>query len=91
MVQNNPKWLIQKYPGDLKGQIAALIKQGYIISHRDGDTVQLTRKRWFNFPLAILLLIFTAGIGFVLYILFYISKRDDVVYLDLSTQTNPSA
>ncbi len=81
----NPQWLVNKYPKNLKGQIRELIGKGYVVVSQDATSAQLVRKKTFSFLIAFLSL-FVFGFGFLLYLIWYLAKRDDLIYLDLETQ-----
>lgn len=55
---------------------------GFIIVYRDARSAQLRRPKKFSFIFAFLWFWFF-GIGLVIYILYYLAKRDEVVYLTL--------
>lgn len=85
MQQTNPKWLLQKYPGDLKAQVRYLISTGYLVINQTSTTAQLNRQKSFSCLFATLSFFFF-GIGFFIYLFYYLSKRDDSIYLDTETQ-----
>lgn len=82
---HNPGWLINKHPKDLKAQIKELTSKGYVVTVQDQTTAQLVRQKQFSCLIATLSFFFF-GIGFLLYLFFYLSQSDDTIYLDLSTQ-----
>jgi hypothetical protein len=83
--QVNPEWLVSKFPKDLDAQISYMIQYGYVVQHKTDTTVTLVRKKQFSFILAILGL-FLFLVGLFIYLLFYLAKSDDVIYLDVRTQ-----
>mgnify|MGYP001168471810 CR=1 FL=1 len=55
---------------------------GYIIVYRDSRSAQLKRPKRFSFVFAFLwLLVF--GYGLLVYLIYYLAKRDEIVYLTL--------
>lgn len=82
---HNPAWLVNKHPNDLKAQIRELVQNGYAITVQDKTSAQLVRKKQFSCLIATLSLCFF-GIGFFIYLFYYLAQRDGVVYLDLETQ-----
>ncbi|OGL95034.1 hypothetical protein A2348_04665 [Candidatus Uhrbacteria bacterium RIFOXYB12_FULL_58_10] len=88
-IQTNPSWVTQKYPGDLSAQVRYLIQFGYVVVHQNEKTAQLVRKKKFSLFLALcgLLLFF---FGFLLYLVWYLAKRDDTIYLDITAQEKAS-
>lgn len=82
---HNPGWLINKHPKDLKAQIKELTSKGYVVTVQDQTTAQLVRRKQFSCLVAALSFFFF-GIGFLLYLFFYLAQSDDTIYLDLSTQ-----
>ena len=59
------------------------LAQGYRITSRTDTAVQLVRPKQFN-GLAAFLWFLVAVVGVVVYLLYYASKRDDMVYLDIT-------
>ncbi|OFZ52884.1 MAG: hypothetical protein A3D92_15645 [Bacteroidetes bacterium RIFCSPHIGHO2_02_FULL_44_7] len=84
MIQN-PPWLVNKHPNDLKAQIMELLHSGYVVTAQTDKTAQLIRRRHFSCLIATILFLCFA-IPFFLYLFYYLAKRDDVIYLDLDTQ-----
>ncbi len=78
-MSHNPAWLINPYPNDLKNQIRALVEKGYVVTLQDKESAQLIRKKGYSCLISFLL-------GIIPYTLYYMWKRDEMVYLDLSTQ-----
>lgn len=85
MQQTNPLWLIAQAPADLKGQIRLAMQYGFHVTSQTATTAQLLRAKKFSFLFAVLWLLFL-GIGLLVYVLYYVSKSDDTIYLDLDTQ-----
>ena len=52
-------------------------KVGYIVHERSGEQLQLVRKKTFNF-LAAFLWFLVLGVGLIVYIIWYMAKRDKV-------------
>ncbi len=64
----------------LEQNIVKHVNQGYHVVSRTENSAQLVLPKEFNFLWALLwFLIF--GIGLIIYILYYLSKRDSVIYL----------
>lgn len=85
MAKVNPVWLISKSPGDLKAQIRYAVQFGYHPASQDATTAHLVRKKKFSCLIATLSLL-CYGVGFLIYLFYYLAKRDDEIYLDLTTQ-----
>lgn len=83
--QYNPQWLVNRYPNDLQSQVRILVQRGYTVTHQDAKTAQLTRKKKFSFLIAFLSL-FVFGVGFLFYLIWYLAKRDEALYLELDKQ-----
>lgn len=82
---HNPGWLINKHPKDLKAQIKELTSKGYVVTVQDTTTAQLVRRKQFSCLVATLSFFFF-GIGFFIYLFYFLAQRDETIYLDLSTQ-----
>jgi|GEM_PF-3254381 hypothetical protein len=85
MSSHNPAWLINKHPKDLKAQIKELVERGYSVTVQDSTTAQLVYKKHFSCLLATISFFFL-GIGFFIYLFYYLAQRDSIIYLDLETQ-----
>lgn len=68
---------------DAEQKIDRLIKQGYVVQHRDEYRVQLVRRKSFSWFFFLLWLFLGIGIGAVLYLIYYWAKKDKVVTLNL--------
>lgn len=85
MHQTNPSWIVSKHPRDLKAQIREAVQLGYHLTQQTSTTAQLVRAKQFSCLFATLwFLVF--GIGFLIYLFYYMAKKDDVIYLDLDGQ-----
>lgn len=82
---HNPAWLVNKHPKDLKAQIRELVQNGYTVTVQDKTSAQLVRKKQFSCLIATLSFCFF-GVGFFIYLFYFLAQRDEVVYLDLETQ-----
>ncbi len=82
---HNPAWLINKHPKNLKAQIKELTVRGYVVTVQDSTTAQLVRRKQFSCLVATLSFLFF-GVGFFIYLFYFLAQRDDTVYLDLDTQ-----
>src|SRR5690349_2151445 len=67
----------------LQRDINHYLAQGYQVVSQTGHTVQLRRPKKFSLFWSIFWLIFGFGIGFVVYILYYLAKRDETIYIDV--------
>lgn len=85
MHQTNPYWLVSQAPEDLKSQIRLGVQYGYHVTSQTDTTAQLFRNKQFSFLFAVLWF-FCFGIGLLIYLFYYAAKKDDAIYLDLSTQ-----
>ncbi len=90
MAKVNPAWLISKNPGDLKAQIRHAVQFGFHPVSQDSTTAHLTRKKKFSCLFATLSFL-CFGVGFLIYLFYYMAKRDDEIYLDLATQPKGEA
>ncbi len=81
----NPRWLIKQAPGDLKAQISIAVSRGYHVVSQTATTAQLIRQKTFSCLIATLALLLF-GFPFIIYLFYYLSKKDDTVYLDIETQ-----
>lgn len=85
MQVTNPSWLVLKAPRDLKSQIRIAVEKGYHVVSQTETTAQLLREKKFSCLIATIgLLCFFFGL--VVYVLYYLSKRQDKIYLDIETQ-----
>ena len=64
----------------LEKQVLEHTRRGYRIDSRSETSVQLTRPKTFSFIWFVL----TLPLGFILYLIYYLSKRDRTVYIQLS-------
>lgn len=85
MNKTNPRWLISKAPKDLKAQIRIAVEYGYQLTNQTSTTAQLIRNKKFSCLFASLGFLL-AGIGAVIYVFYYLAKRDEVIYLDVESQ-----
>lgn len=90
MAKVNPAWLISNNPGDLKAQIRHAVQFGFHPVSQDSTTAHLTRKKKFSCLFATLSFL-CFGVGFLIYLFYYMAKRDDEIYLDLATQPKGEA
>ncbi len=81
----NPTWLVSQAPGNLKAQIKIAIGKGYHVVSETSTTAQLVRKKKFSCLFATLWL-FVFGIGFLIYLFWYLAKKDEMIYLDIEAQ-----
>lgn len=85
MPQTNPRWLIEKAPGDLKAQVRIAVEHGYQVVSQTHTAAQLMRKKQFSCLIATVLFLCFA-IPFFIYLFYYLAKKDDLIYLDIETQ-----
>lgn len=85
MPQTNPRWLIEKAPGDLKAQVRIAVEHGYQVVSQTHTTAQLMRKKQFSCLIATVLFLCFA-IPFFIYLFYYLAKKDGLIYLDIETQ-----
>jgi nitrate reductase NapE component len=85
MAKVNPAWLIKKHPGDLKAQIRDAVAFGFHPVSQDATTAHLLRKKKFSCLIATLSFL-CFGVGFLIYLFYYMAKRDDEIYLDTNIQ-----
>jgi|SRR5579859_2475977 len=67
--------------GTMDQQIALMGAAGFQVTSRSDDLVQLLRPKVFGGVVALLWTIFTCGPGLVVYGIYYLAKRDEVVTL----------
>ena len=68
----------------LEQAIAKYVKRGYRVTARTDTTAQLLRPKKFSLLWALAwFLLF--GIGILVYLIYYWSKRDDTVYLEVDS------
>lgn len=85
MPQANPRWLIEKAPGDLKAQVRIAVEHGYQVISQTHTTAQLMRKKQFSCLIATVLFL-CAIVPFFIYLFYYLAKKDGYIYLDIETQ-----
>ena len=73
----------------LEKQISILSQRGYSVTSRTDTTATLLKPKEFSFIWALLwFLVF--GIGILVYIFYYMSKKDYVKYLNIDENYNPN-
>ncbi len=73
----------------LEKQISILSQRGYRVTSRTDTTATLVKPKEFSFIWALLwFLVF--GIGILIYIFYYMSKKDHVIYLNIDENYNPN-
>jgi hypothetical protein len=85
MPQINPSWLVNQAPGNLKAQIRIAVEKGYHVVGQTSTTAQLVKEKKFSLFWAVLWT-FVALIGLLVYLFWYMSRKNAVIYLDLETQ-----
>jgi len=73
----------------LQGRINHYLSQGYRVVSQTDTTAQLVRPKKFSCLIA-LLSVLAVGIGFIIYIFWYMGKKDDTVYLTVDEQARVS-
>ncbi len=68
--------------GQLSDQIHKYVRQGYRIMQQTEMTVQLVKPKRFRFLWATFWFLFL-GIGLLVYIFYYLAKKDDILYLEM--------
>jgi hypothetical protein len=66
----------------LQTELRRWLRFGYRVTHQTDTTVQLVRPREFSFLMA-LILVFTI-VGFVIYLLWYLTREDDSAFLEVN-------
>ena len=69
----------------LERKIAEYINKGFRLQSRSDTTAQLIKPKKFSFLLAALGLLFW-GLGLILYLLYFWSRKDQVVFLQVDAQ-----
>ncbi|MFA6100065.1 MAG: hypothetical protein WC750_04295 [Patescibacteria group bacterium] len=85
MSQTNPQWLIDTARGDLKAQVRIAVEKGYQVISQTRTTASLMRKKRFSCLIATLSFL-VVGVGFLIYLFYFLAKKDDYIYLDIETQ-----
>lgn len=67
----------------LDREVAGYVRSGFIVQMRTETTAQLVKPKKFSLFWALLWLILGIGAGFIIYILWYASRRDESVYLEV--------
>ena len=68
----------------LQTQINEYVRKGYHVQSQTGTTAQLVKPKSFSFGWAFLWFLLL-GFGLLIYILYYVSKKDETVYLYIET------
>ena len=68
----------------LQEHINWYVGQGYLVQSQTETAAQLVKKKAFSFMWAFLWFLFF-GIGLLIYIFYYMTKRDKLVYLTVVT------
>lgn len=80
---------IEERTGILERHIGEWVKRGYQVVSRTDTTAQLVKPKDFNFLWAILWFL-ALGIGIVVYLLYYLAKKDRMIYLEIDLFGNVS-
>ncbi len=73
-----------KTTGPLDAEIEKYVSWGFRLISRTETTAQLVKPKTFSYGWAVFWLIFGFGIGIVLYIFYYLGKKDETVYLQVN-------
>lgn len=73
---------IQQRRDILQREIAAYLGRGFIVQSQTDTTAQLIKRKKFSFLWALLWTL-AFGIGLIIYIFWYMAKRDQSVYLSV--------
>ena len=73
---------IQQRRDILQREIAAYVKRGFVVQSQTDTTAQLVKRKKFSFLWALLWFLL-AGVGLVVYLIWYAAKRDQSVYLSV--------
>ena len=68
----------------LDHEIAGLVIQGHRVLSQTDTTAQLVRPKQFSFAAALFFLVIGVGVGLLLYVLYYLAKQDEAVYLNVT-------
>lgn len=69
----------------LDREVSKYVKRGFRVISRTNTTAQLVKPKKFSFLWAVLwFLLF--GVGLLIYLFYYVSKKDETVYLEVDQQ-----
>ncbi len=71
---------IQQRRDILQREITGYVKRGFVVQSQTDTTAQLIKRKKFSFLWAFVWLL-AAGVGLVVYLIWYAAKRDQAVYL----------
>jgi hypothetical protein len=74
------------YSAVLDAEIAKYIRQGYRLTARSDTSAQLVKPKKFSFIWAIIWLILGLGVGFFIYLAWYLAKKEHAIYLTVDAQ-----
>lgn len=84
---NGRRWLAPTRPPPsdrpIEEQIAYYARYGFRVQYQTATTAQLVRPKSFSFVWASLWFIFGFGIGIFFYLFYYMSKQDEMRYLEV--------
>ena len=83
-MSQRPSLSIVERKAILDREVAKYVKRGYRVQSRTDTEAQLVRPKKFSFLWAFLWLL-ALGVGLIVYLLYYWSKKDDQVYLAVDT------
>lgn len=70
----------------LQSEIQKYVSAGFLIVHQTETTAQLRKPKQFNFGIFLVLGILLFIVGAILYVAWYASQNDEVVYLTLDNE-----
>ena len=91
---NGQQWLpvqdsLPVRQAELEAQVQEMTRQGYIVTSRTESQVHLMRPKKFSAVWAILWFL-VCGVGVLVYIFYWMGKRDDIVMLSRAEGSNIS-
>lgn len=86
MTTNTAEELLALRSANLDAAIRGLVKDGYRVIDRTADGASLVKPKKFSF-IAFLLLLLVVGLGLI-YLFWYLAKRDQTCYLSFDQDNN---
>ena len=69
----------------LSGEIDAYLRKGFRVLNQTDTTAQLLRPKHFSFLWALLWFLLL-GVGLLVYLFYYMSKKDEQIYISVDEQ-----
>lgn len=66
----------------LAAEVAKYARRGYRVGHQTATTAQLIKPKEFDIAVAVLSLLFF-GIGIIIYLLYFMAKKDETVFIEV--------